>query len=363
MSDVFFASLKVEEKGLLEKLDRLLDAGGLESIIGESKFIGVKLHFGERGNTGFVRPLFVKRIARYVENRHAKPFLFDTTALYSGARANGVDHIRTAMEHGFNFGYPILIADGLFGDEKRDVEIGKRQFERASIASLVFSLGSIVAVSHFKGHLLTGFGGAIKNIAMGCSSKEGKLKMHSTVSPYVKDAECTACGLCLTHCPVEAIILDDHASIDAKRCIGCGSCIAVCAERAIKIEWDIEVKTFQERLAEYCFAVSKLKHGRIFFINFLLTVTPSCDCFPKSEHPIVPDIGILASKDPVAIDQASCDLVNDAIGLEGSKLKKAFGRGEDKWRDLYPGVDWEYGLAYAEQIGLGTRKYELEEIT
>jgi uncharacterized Fe-S center protein len=305
----------------------------------------------------------VKRIAQFVAQKKAKPFLFDTTALYSGARANAVDYIRTAIEHGFGFGYPILIADGLFGDEKQDVEIGKKQVSHASIANLVFSLNSIVAISHFKGHLLSGFGGAIKNIAMGCASKKGKLSMHSTVSPFVEKSGCTGCGSCVEYCPVGAITVASCAQIDASLCIGCGSCIALCPERAIKIAWDIELKAFQERLAEYCFAVKKLKQGRIFYLNFLMNITPSCDCFPKSDAPIVPDIGILASDDPVAIDQASCDLVNNAIGIEGSKLKKALARGDDKWRDLYPEVDWEYGLSYAEEIGLGTRTYELEEIT
>jgi uncharacterized Fe-S center protein len=363
MSSVFFASLKVQEGGLLEKLEVLLDAAGAKSILGTRPFTGLKLHFGERGNTAFVRPLFVKRVANYCERHGAKPFLFDTTALYSGARANAVDHIRTAMEHGFDFGYPILIADGLLGDEKQDVAIKKKHFERASIARLIFSLDSIIAISHFKGHPLTGFGGAIKNIAMGCASKEGKLAMHSTVSPFVERSACTACGLCAGYCPAGAITIDGCACIDAAKCIGCGACIALCPDRAIRIKWDVELRTFQERLAEYCFAVTNVKQNSMMYLNFLMNITPSCDCFPQSDAPIVPDIGVLASQDPVAIDQASCDLLRQAIGLEGSKLKSAFGKGDDKWKDLYPEVDWEYGLNYAEEIGIGERRYELEEVT
>ncbi len=363
MSKVFFISLKVKDTGFLEKIDRLLDTSGLCDIFDENNLVGLKVHFGEEGNTAYIRPLFIKRIARFIEEKGAKPFLFDTTTLYRGARANAVDHIKTAIENGFAIDYPIIIADGLLGNGKRNVEINKKQIKNASIAELVYSSDAIVSIAHFKCHLLSAFGGAIKNIAMGCSSKEGKLKMHSSVSPYVDKTKCNSCGICLRYCPVDAINIGDIATIDRKKCISCGSCIAVCKDGAIEIKWDIELKTFQERLAEYCYAVALLKKERIFYINFLLNITPDCDCFPKSDMPIVPDIGVLASDDPVAIDQASCDLVNNSIGIENSKLKEAFRKGEDKFRDLFPEVDWEYGLEYAESIGLGSRKYTLKEIT
>ncbi len=362
MSEVFFASMRVEKTGFLEKIDKLLSTSGLAKIFGENELVGLKLHFGEKGNTSYIRPLFVKRIARFIEGKGRKPFLFDTTALYSGARSNAVDHIRTAIENGFNIGYPIIIGDGLLGNAKENVEINKKQFKQASIAQLVFSCGAVVSIAHFKCHLLTGFAGAIKNISMGCAAKEGKLKMHSTVSPYIDKKGCISCGLCVSYCPVEAISMGTVAAIDQKKCIGCGMCIAVCKEDAIKINWDIELTVFQERLAEYCYAVAHLKKGKMFYINFLMNVTPSCDCFPKSDTPIVSDIGVLAAHDPVAIDQASCDLVNNSIGIEESKLKKAFAKGEDKFKDLFPKVDWEYGLDYAERIGLGSRRYTLKEI-
>jgi uncharacterized Fe-S center protein len=362
VSDVFFSSLKVKDTGFLEKIDSLLKKAKIEDVFDTNKIVGIKLHFGEKGNTAFVRPLFVKRIASYVEAKGMNPCLFDTTALYSGARANAVDYIKTALENGFKIGYPIIIGDGLFGEEKESVEIGKKHFKSVSVAKIVYSLGTIVSVAHFKCHLLTGFGGAIKNIAMGCASKEGKLKMHSSVVPYVEKKGCINCGLCVSYCPVSAISLNGGAEIDEKTCIGCGSCIAICNERAIKLKWDINRHTFQERLAEYCYGVDRIMEKRIFYINFLMNVTPSCDCFPKSDAPIVPDVGVLASFDPVAIDRACCDLVNDSIGLENSKLKSAFGKGEDKFRDLFPEVEWEYGLQYAEEIGLGSRKYTLKEV-
>ncbi len=364
MSDVFFASLRVAEgAGLLDKLERLLKASGAGDLLSNAHFTGLKLHFGEEGNTAFIRPLFVKRIAEYCERVGTRPFLFDTTALYSGARANAVDYIQTAMQHGFNFGYPILIADGFFGNEKQDVEIEKKHFQSVSIARLIFSLDAMVAISHFKGHLLSGFGGAIKNIAMGCASKEGKLSMHSTVAPYIETTSCTACGLCAQYCPAGAITVDKYAVIDEERCIGCGACLAHCRDHAVKIKWDVDLKPFQEKLAEYCYGVTRVKQGSILYVNFLLNITPACDCFPRSDAPIVPDIGILASRDPVAIDKASCDKVNSSIGLEGSALKGAFGKGDDKWKDLYPRVDWGYGLSYAEKIGVGEQAYTLQEVT
>jgi uncharacterized Fe-S center protein len=363
VSKVYFASLKVKDSGFLEKLDNLFEGSGLSMVLGENKLVGLKLHFGEKGNTSYIRPLFIKRVVHFIEKGGANPFLFDTTTLYSGSRANAVDHIRTAIDNGFGIGCPIIIGDGLFGDRKQEVKINLKQFKQASIAQIVFSVGSIVAVSHFKCHLLAGFGGAIKNIAMGCASKQGKLMMHSTVSPYVDEEECVACELCMLYCPADAIAIDEKAVVDQKQCIGCGSCIAMCNTGAIKIQWDINLCIFQERLAEYCYAVAQLKKGKLFYINFLLNITPDCDCFGKSDTPIVPDIGVLASQDPVGIDQASCDLINNSIGNEGSRLRKAFGKGTDKFRDLFPKVNWEYGLAYAEQIGLGSRAYTLEEIT
>lgn len=363
MSKVFFISLKVKEKGFLEKMDVLLGKSGLLDIIGKDHLAGIKIHFGEKGNTSYIRPIFVKNIANFISHSGANPFLFDTTTLYKGTRSNAVNHIKTAYNNGFNLGYPILIADGLRGEARKSVKINKKEIKNASLAHLIFSCDSIVSVAHFKCHMLSAFGGAIKNVGMGCASKEGKLAMHSTVFPFVNKKDCVACGECKSFCPADAIEVDTVAEIDENKCIGCGYCISVCKEGAIRIQWDMKLETFQEKLAEYCFAVSEVLKGRMFYINFLLNVTPSCDCFPSSDTPIVPDIGVLASKDPVAIDQASCDLVNNSIGIENSRLKKAFGKGDDKFRDLFNDVDWEYGLQYAESIGLGRRKYILKEIT
>jgi len=360
---VFFASLRIKKMDFLKKLIKLLEVAGLNNRVDKNSLVGLKLHFGEKGNSTYIRPLYVKKIARFIEEGGGKPFLFDTTTLYRGARANAVDHIKTAIENGFNIGYPIIIGDGLLGDQKRKVKIEQKQIKKASIAEVVFSLDTLVSIAHFKGHQLSAFGGTIKNIAMGCASKEGKLEMHSSVCPYIVQTKCISCGICLANCPVNAISIDGTAIIDAEKCIGCGSCIAVCREGAIRIKWDIAQETFQERLAEYCYAVTRLKKEKIFYINVLMNITPYCDCFPTSFMPVVPDIGVVVSNDPVAIDQASCDLVNNSAGIEGSKLKRAFKKGEDKFRDLFPDVDWAYGLEYAESIGLGSRKYILEEIT
>jgi hypothetical protein len=228
------------------------------------------------------------------------------------------------------------------------------------IGSEVVRADAIVSAAHFKGHELSGFGGTIKNLGMGCASRKGKLAQHSTVSPKVSKKKCEACGECVEYCAQEAISLDDEkAQIDPKKCVGCGECIIICPNQAIQIKWDQAIPVFLENMVEYTAGVLKGKNEAATFLNFIIQVSPACDCYPHNDAPIVPDIGIVASSDPVAIDQASADLVNQAEGLPNSSLTKNLRPGEDKFRALYPQVDWELQLDYAEKIGLGTRDYEL----
>jgi hypothetical protein len=258
---------------------------------------------------------------------------------------------------------PLIIADGLRGGNETAVKVDLKQFKRVYIGSEIVRADAIVSVAHFKGHELSGFGGTIKNLGMGCASRKGKLAQHSTVSPKVKRKKCEGCGDCVEYCAQKAIsLVDEKAKIDRKKCVGCGECIIVCPNQAIQIRWDQAIPVFLENMVEYTAGVLKGKEDSAIFLNFITQVSPACDCYSHSDAPIVPDIGFVASTDPVAIDQASADLVNNAEGLKNSCLTKNFKPGEDKFRAIYPNTDWEIQLDYAEEIGLGTRSYELIKI-
>jgi hypothetical protein len=218
-------------------------------------------------------------------------------------------------------------------------------------------------MAHFKGHELAGFGGAIKNTGMGSASRRGKLAQHSTVCPTVKTKKCVGCGECEKHCASSAIaVTEKKAAINTEKCVGCGECIVVCPAGAVQIEWNQSVPAFLENMVEYTLGVLKEKKGKALFVNFITDVAPACDCFPYNDAPVVRDIGMLASTDPVALDQACVDLVNKEQALPGSRLENNRGPGEDKIKGLYPYVEWEIQLDYAQQLGLGNRQYELKKI-
>ena len=375
-STIFFADLKVGSgKTLLNKLDTLLDHTDLKEKIREKDFVAIKLHFGEKGNTGFVRPLFLRKIVNRVKQFKGKPFLTDTNTLYTGTRSEAISHLITAYENGFTesvVGAPLVIADGLRGNSAIKVRIDKPLFKTVSIAHEIYMADTLICVTHFTGHELSGFGGALKNLGMGCSSREGKLSQHSNISPKVKAKTCKGCELCLGWCPQEAISIrpplpgqkDKHgiAFIDPEKCIGCGECILTCPTGAIRIQWNETIPIFQKKMVEHAYGAVQKKKGRVLHLNFLTQISPACDCCGYSDTPIVNDIGILSSEDPVAIDQASVDLVNGEAGNRSSKLSKNWNPGEDKFRAVYPEVDWNIQLAYGEEIGLGTREYELIKI-
>ncbi len=297
-----------------------------------------------------------------------KPFLTDSNGVYSGTRHNTVDHLETAILHGFAYavvGAPVVIADGLFGENVRDVEIGLKHFSTAKIAGAIAKSDSMIALTHFKGHMMGGFGGAIKNLAMGCATAAGKREQHA-IRFKIDREKCEGCGNCVEACPQQALSLEEKKSIMAEeKCIGCGECATVCPAKAIAPVFGGEVLEFTERLAEYAWAAVKDKQGRAGYINFVLNVTPDCDCVPWTGVPIVPDIGILAAKDPVAIDQASLDLVNKAPAT-GNTLLDEGGRQHigtvDKFQAIWKNSRGEHQLSYGEAIGLGSRKYHLIEI-
>jgi uncharacterized Fe-S center protein len=375
-SSVFFSDLKVESgKTLLDKLDILLDRADLKGKVREKDLVAIKLHFGEKGNTAYVRPIFLRRVVDRVKQYKGKPFLTDTNTLYVGTRSEAVSHLTTALENGFTesvVNAPILIADGLRGNSAVKVRIDKPIFKTVNIAREIYMADGMITVTHFKGHELSGFGGALKNLGMGCASREGKLSQHSNISLQVNGKACKGCETCLSWCAQEAISMREPplgvetkhsiAFIDSKKCVGCGECILTCSSGAIQIQWNESVPIFQKKMMEHAFGVIQKKKGKTLYLNFLTQISPACDCYGYSDIPIVNDIGILSSEDPVAIDQASVDLVNGQEGNQSSKLPGAWKPGEDKFRAVYPKVDWTVQLAYAEEIGMGTREYELVKI-
>jgi uncharacterized Fe-S center protein len=349
-----------------KRLGKLLETADLPQIIAERDLVAVKLHFGEMGNTAFIRPIFLREIVKKIKQSGGIPFLTDANTLYAGTRGNSVSHLMTAIQNGFAYPVveaPIIIADGLKGRSQSAITINQKHFRIAYVGSEIENADTIISVAHFKGHELSGFGGTIKNIGMGSASRHGKLEQHSGIEPKVKAKKCIGCGECIDRCSQLAISLQaEKAVIDGDACIGCGECIINCPQRAINVQFSKSIPDFMEKMVEYAYGVLKNKNSKAFFINFITDVTPACDCWPVSDAPIVGDIGIAASTDPVAIDQASVDLVNKASALDDSRLRKNRGSGEDKFQGLYPKVDWTIQLDYAAQIGLGSRQYELVKI-
>jgi uncharacterized Fe-S center protein len=366
-SKVYFTDLSAGPKeNLISKLGRLLETAGLNQIVAKRELVAVKLHFGELGNSAFIRPVFFRKIVDTIRKAGGSPFLTDANTVYAGTRSDAVSHLKTAFQNGFAYSVvdaPIVIADGLRGKSEVAVTINQNRFKKVYIASEIFHADSIVSVAHFKGHELSGFGGTIKNIGMGCASRKGKLAQHSTVSPKVVSKKCVGCEDCVPHCSQEAItVTDKKATIDSEKCIGCGECILICPNSAIQIQWDQSVPVFLENMVEHTLGVLKGKTDKALFVNFITDISPACDCYGHNDSPLVRDIGIVASTDPVAIDQASVDLVNKEKALPGSCLKENREAGEDKFQGLYPYVDWSIQLDYAEKLGLGTRDYELQPL-
>ncbi|MBF0100266.1 MAG: DUF362 domain-containing protein [Desulfobacterales bacterium] len=366
-STVYFIDFRATPKeNLIAKIGRLIEKSGLKDVVHQRDITAIKLHFGELGNTAFINPVFIRKIVTDVKSLGAIPFLTDANTLYSGSRSDAPTHLLTAIHNGFDISVvdaPIIIADGLRGRTEKAIHINKKHFNDVYIASEIVNADSIVSVAHFKSHELSGFGGTLKNLGMGCASRRGKLAQHSDVQPQIKLKKCIGCGECAKHCSQQAITLKDKkAYIDTKKCIGCGECILICPNSAIQISWSETIPVFMEKMMEYTLGVLQGKKDHMLFINFINHVSPACDCYPFNDSPIVRDIGILASTDPVAIDQASVDLVNKEHGLPHTCLTKNIEPGTDKFNALYPRVDWNIQLAYAEELGIGTRSYEIETL-
>jgi uncharacterized Fe-S center protein len=367
-SKVYFASMRAtsQHEGPLKKVAKLCDQLNFSRLFLPNELVAVKLHFGEKGNTGFIQPIFVREVVDKIKAAGGKPFLTDTNTLYTGSRANSVDHLHTAIANGFAYAVvnaPLIIADGLHGKNYVEVEINKKHFQKVKIGSDLYHADSLLCLSHVKGHMMTGFGGALKNLAMGGASRAGKRQQHSSLLPEI-GPKCTGCKICHQWCPADAILSnrEGKAAINPEKCIGCGECTVTCPHRVIKIQWQETTSNVQERIAEYSYGLLKNKTNKTAYINFVMNVTPDCDCNSWSDVAIVSDVGILAAFDPVAVDQASVDLINAQLGKRDSALKKNFAAGEDKFRGIHTEIDWTVQLRSAEQLGIGTRNYELIEI-
>jgi len=367
MAKVYFADMRAGHKeNLFDKIGKLLALAGLGQNVAEGALTAVKIHFGEKGNSAFIRPIFARRVVEEIKKIGARPFLTDSSTLYPGERKEAISALTCAIENGFGYacvGAPLIISDGLRGVTETEVAIDGELLKKVFIGTEIVEADSLVCMSHFKCHELTGFGGAIKNLGMGCASRKGKLVQHSTVAPKVAEKYCTGCGICLKSCAHDAIaVIEGKATIDPALCAGCSRCITVCAVKAINIQWNEAADLVMKKMAEYAKGAVSGKEGRTVFLSFITQVSPACDCYGHSDAPIVNDIGICASVDPVAIDQACADLVNGARGNEGSALKTGHEPGGDKFRGMYPEIPWEVQLEHGERVGLGARKYELVKI-
>ena len=343
-STVYFS--KIDSCLQIDKINKMSKKLIAKIDPGFSGSIPLKVHFGEKGNVTFIEPKNYQGIISYLQEKKCVPFFTDTNVLYRGERMTRDKHIKLAKEHGFTQ-IPIKIADGDHGEESELITINKKHYKKCKIGKLIADSDQMLVIAHFKGHIMAGFGGSVKQLAMGCASRGGKLDMHSNSKPLINPIACKKCMTCVANCPTDACIINKIPHIDKKKCIGCATCIAVCPHGAVKINWASTLpKTFNEKLAEYALAATKTTSGKnkkIAYINFVFNITKHCDCDGSKMEPIAKDIGILASNDPIALDQACLDIIQKQ---EGKKLFKG-----------------DHTLEYGEEIELGKREYILEEIS
>ncbi len=352
---------------LTEKLQKLCRKAGMGNINFDGRFVAIKMHFGELGNLSFLRPNYVHAVADLIKEFGGKPFITDCNTLYPGSRKNAIDHLYNAEVNGFNYvttGCHTIIADGLKGTDEATVAIPNGEYcKEAYIGRALYDADIIISLSHFKGHEMTGFGGAIKNLGMGGGSRAGKMQQHSDGKPSVISDLCRSCKKCASECGSDAISYDSgKAYIDQDICKGCGRCIGACVFDAIRANEDTALESLCAKMAEYTAAVVKDKPS--FHISLIMDVSPNCDCHGENDAPILPNIGMLASFDPVAIDQAAADLCQKAEPVRNSQLgdnlaKPDWHHHHDHFLDSNPNIRWKETLAHGEKIGIGTREYEL----
>jgi len=369
-SRVWFASFRTRsaEGNKINRLKQIMEAMDIAHILRKGDLTAIKLHFGERGNDSYLNPVFARQVVDKAKDAGARPFITDTNTLYLGSRKNSVDHLETALEHGYSYATvraPLIIADGLRSHNYVEVPVDGKYFKKVKMARDIAEADSMIVLTHFKGHQMSGFGGAIKNLAMGCAPSKGKEDQHDYIHPDVDIDRCIGCGTCASHCPEAAIVVEDgKARVAISKCIGCGECATVCPLKCIVMgENDSGLSDFVHRMTEYACGISAQKKDKIAFISFVMNVTPECDCCGWSDTFLVPDIGIFASYDPVALDAACAEMVNAQPGNPNSMVEKShLGCGCDKFKGVYPGIPWEVQVEYGEELKMGTRKYEIVEV-
>lgn len=365
-SKVYFTNMKTSfNENLPQKLARLLKAAGFDTIDFEKKYAAIKMHFGEPGNLAFLRPNYAAVVVKAVQESGGKAFLTDCNTLYIGGRKNALDHLDAAYQNGFSpfsTGCHVIIADGLKGTDEVLVPVdGGEYVKEAKIGRAIMDADVFITLNHFKGHECTGFGGALKNIGMGCGSRAGKMEMHNAGKPAVDPELCVGCGRCVKVCAHDApSITDKKASINQDKCVGCGRCIGVCPMDAVYAPGDETNDILNKKIAEYSQAV--LKDRPHFHISLVVDVSPNCDCHAENDIPIVPDVGMFASFDPVALDVACADAVNKQPVLHNSQLDHMPHVHGDHFTDSAPTTNWRVAVSHAEKLGIGNQEYELIEI-
>ena len=372
-SKVFFTDFRTKYDGesMPQKLKRLIKEAGIANIDMENKFVAIKMHFGELGNISYLRPNYSKAVVDVVKELGGKPYLTDCNTLYVGSRKDGIEHLYCAWENGFTpltVGCPVVIGDGVRGTDDVDVDVDGEYTKKAKIGRAVMDADVFISLTHFKGHESTGFGGTLKNIGMGCGSRAGKADMHNHGTPTINQDKCKGCKRCQKECANNGLTFDEQTkkmSININNCLGCGRCLGACNFDAIKFKDDNAVSVLNAKIAEYTKAVVDGRDS--FHISLIVDVSPYCDCHSENDAPILPNIGMFASFDPIALDQACVDACLKAKPIENSLLgdnmkKDDFVDHHDHFKNTTPESDWKNQLAHGEKIGLGTREYELIKI-
>ena len=374
-SKVYFTDFRTAAfgDGLPSKLKKLMKKAGIETIDMDGKFVAIKLHFGELGNISYLRPNYARAVADLVKELGGKPFLTDCNTMYPGSRKNALEHLECAWQNGFTpltVGCPILIGDGLKGTDDVSVPVeGGEYVTEAKIGRAIMDADVFISLTHFKGHEMTGFGGTIKNVGMGCGSRAGKTEQHSNGKPHIDEALCRGCRRCLKECANNGLFFEEDKKkmvVNQDNCVGCSRCLGACNFDAIQFNNSNANEILNRKMAEYTKAV--VDRRPCFYISLSVDGSPNCDCHCENDAPILPNIGMFASFAPLALDQACVDACLAASPLPNSQLadhmaNPGFHDHHDHFLNSSPESEWKSCLDHAEKIGLGNRQYELITVT